>query len=256
MTDQPEGRNDSQGLVLGNRDQDHVEEQGNEVLANSSRENREQENSGIDYEALAVPGPSRETGNTGNNNLARTISTVYVSDEDDELLPPLYSTPRPNQHYPDTNSQAANSLTRRIYDNIVKVATVVGSSTELTSWEENVREVGDIRDEENLLCGAELDCESGAAYDVRIFEQLLTVNQVAQQLHVLCLSPLQVRLQSHFDSVPNCIIRYRPTKEAAELLRKLMSECGTLNQCHIHVALMGSPYDSEGTVTCYTATFQ
>lgn len=26
-----------------------------------------------------------------------------------------------------------------------------------------------------------------------------------------------------------------------------MSECGTLNQCHIHVALMGSPYDSEGT---------
>ncbi|KAK2558876.1 hypothetical protein P5673_018489 [Acropora cervicornis] len=24
-----------------------------------------------------------------------------------------------------------------------------------------------------------------------------------------------------------------------------MSECGTLNQCYIHVALMGSPYDSE-----------
>lgn len=50
--------------------------------------------------------------------------------------------------------------------------TTIRSSTELTSWEENAREVGDIRDEPNLLCGAELDCGSGAAYDVRIFEQL------------------------------------------------------------------------------------
>ncbi|KAK2550310.1 hypothetical protein P5673_029000, partial [Acropora cervicornis] len=82
-------------------------------------------------------------------------------------------------------------LGNRDQDNIVKVPTVIGSSTELTSWEENVREVGDIRDEPNLLCGAELDCESGAAYDVRIFEQLLNVNQVIQQLHVLCWPPLQ-----------------------------------------------------------------
>ena len=65
MADQPEGRNDSQGIVLGNRDQggatdlfklyqlchllihlyllaDHVEEQGNELLVNSRHENREQ----------------------------------------------------------------------------------------------------------------------------------------------------------------------------------------------------------------------
>ncbi|XP_068690303.1 uncharacterized protein [Montipora foliosa] len=46
--------------------------------------------------------------------------------------------------------------------------------------------------------------------------------------------------------MPDCIIQYRPTKEAAELLRNLMSESGSPNQCHIHVALMGSPYDSEG----------
>lgn len=90
-----------------------------------------------------------ETGTTG-NNLERTIPT-------------------------DTNSQAANRLTRRIYENIVKVSTVIGSSTELTSWEENFREDG----------------ESGAFYDVRIFEQLLNVNQVIQQLHVLCWPPLQ-----------------------------------------------------------------
>ncbi|XP_068690300.1 uncharacterized protein [Montipora foliosa] len=41
--------------------------------------------------------------------------------------------------------------------------------------------------------------------------------------------------------MPDCIIQYRPTKEAAELLRNLMSESGSPNQCHIHVALMGSP---------------
>ena len=29
---------------------------------------------------------------------------VYISDEDDELLHPLYSTPRPNQHYPGIKS--------------------------------------------------------------------------------------------------------------------------------------------------------
>ena len=36
------------------------------------------------------------------------------------------------------------------------------------------------------------DSESGSAYDLRIFEQLLVLNQVAQGFPVLCLPPLQV----------------------------------------------------------------
>ncbi|CAH3189057.1 unnamed protein product, partial [Porites evermanni] len=45
------------------------------------------------------------------------------------------------------------------------------------------------------------------------------------------------------------ILRYRPTKETAKILRELISECNdVLSQCHIHVALKGSQFDNEGTV--------
>ncbi|XP_068689624.1 uncharacterized protein [Montipora foliosa] len=82
---------------------DQVEEQGNQLHGISSHGNRYQggghiDKSGFDYKALAVPGSSGETGTIA--NIEETTSTVYVSDEDDDLLPPLHSTRRPNQHYP------------------------------------------------------------------------------------------------------------------------------------------------------------
>ncbi|XP_068689625.1 uncharacterized protein [Montipora foliosa] len=81
---------------------DQVEEQGNQLHGISSHGNRYQggghiDKSGFDYKALAVPGSSGESTIA---NIEETTSTVYVSDEDDDLLPPLHSTRRPNQHYP------------------------------------------------------------------------------------------------------------------------------------------------------------
>lgn len=73
-------------------------------------------------------------------------------------------------------------------------------------------------------------------------EELLRLNEVPQRILPLCLAPSQ----SHYDLTPVCILRYRPTKEAAEILRQLMSECNdVLSQCHIHVALIGSQFDNE-----------
>lgn len=86
---------------------------------------------------------------------------------------------------------------------------------------------------------------AGSAHDIQIFEQLHIINQEPQRLPLLCLSPtqvhdknvdiakkrktqgynvkiivvLQVRWQSHFDCVPACVIRYRPSKQAVKSLR-------------------------------------
>ncbi|CAH3182035.1 unnamed protein product [Porites lobata] len=141
----------------------------------------------------------------------------------------------------------ADWITCTVYDGIVKTAILGYPCSEQASWERDAVQVGEINEEANSLYGAELDaCSYGSSFDLRLMEELLHLNGVTQRLLPLCLAPSQVRLQSHYDSTPVCILRYRPTKEAAEILRELMSECSdVLSQCHIHVALKGSQFDNE-----------
>ncbi|XP_044163908.1 uncharacterized protein LOC114952483 [Acropora millepora] len=152
---------------------------------------------------------------------SRNIGIVHTVDSSDEdnALPPLYhSTPeRSNQHLPGSNIMA-DGITCTMYDGIVKTPIIVYPCNEPASWETNAVQVGEINEEPNKLYGSEL----------------VTNGTVA------------LRLQSHYDATPVCILRYRPTKEAAEILRQLMSECNeVLSQCHIHVALIGSQFDNE-----------
>lgn len=198
-------------------------------------------NERVDYEALAIPGTSGTSRNIG------IVHTVDSSDEDNALPPLYHSTPeRSNQHLPGSNIMA-DGITCTMYDGIVKTPIIVYPCNEPASWETNAVQVGEINEEPNKLYGSELDSFSyGSSFNWRIMEELLHSNEVPQRILPLCLAPSQVRLQSHYDATPFCILRYRPTKEAAEILRQLMSECNeVLSQCHIHVALIGSQFDNE-----------
>lgn len=194
-----------------------AEEQEPAVDENRNEESEVNERAtSVDYEALAVPGPSGES--TTRN--AGIIHTVDTSDDDSAVAPQHHSTPRQSQHLsgPNTIAAAADRVARTIYDAIEKVPMVCMASNGLTSWQRDAVEVGEIHENENLLYGAEIDSTSGPAHDLRIMEQLLVMHQIPQRLPFLCLSPVQVRLQSHADVIPACIIRYRPTKEAVEYL--------------------------------------
>ncbi|CAH3020990.1 unnamed protein product [Porites evermanni] len=147
----------------------------------------------------------------------------------------------------------ADRITCTIYDGIVKTAILGYPCSEQASWERVAVQVGEINEEAHSLYGAELDaCSYGSSFDLRLMEELLHLNGdlhryvlVSAYTRICCLMDL-VRLQSHFDSTPVCILRYRPTKEVAEILRELMSECSdVLSQCHIHVVLKGSQFDNE-----------
>lgn len=173
-------------------------------------------NERVDYEALAIPGTSGESTsrNTG------IVHTVDSSDEDSAPPPRVYhSTPeRSNQCLPDPNTMA-DWITCTVYDGIVKTAILGYPCSEQASWERDAVQVGEINEEANSLYGAELDaCSYGSSFDLRLMEELLHLNGVTQRLLPLCLAPSQVRLQSHYNSTPVCILRYRPTKEAAEIL--------------------------------------
>jgi len=136
------------------------------------------------------------------------------------------------------------------YDKIVKVPMITLTLTddERSSWEKDAREAGEVEEDPDALIAAETDPTSGPSYDIRLLDTFLEENNITQRLSLLCLTATQMRLQSHFDASPVCIIRYRPTKRAADQLRTLMMSeeiITPLQDCNVHVALMGSEFDVQ-----------
>jgi len=112
-------------------------------------------------------------------------------------------------------------LMEKSYDKIVKVPMITLTLTddERSSWEKDAREAGEVEEDPDALIAAETDPRSGPSYDIRLLDTCLEENNITQRLSLLCLTATQIRLQSHFDASPVCIIRYRPTKRAADQLR-------------------------------------
>ncbi|KAK2547509.1 hypothetical protein P5673_032470 [Acropora cervicornis] len=114
---------------------------------------------------------------------------------------------------------------------------------------QNATVVGEINEMEYNLCGAELDQGSGPLYDTKVVQRLFAANRIPQRIPTLCLTPLEMQLESYMDMVPVCIVRYRLTDKSIDCLRGLMMSNAVvqaLTNCQVHFALMGSDFDKEG----------
>lgn len=137
---------------------------------------------------------------------------------------------------------------KRFYGQVNKVPILGCTSQEQQQCcSTKVTEVGEVEEVEDLLLSAEVDPGSGPSFDVRLFERFLGSREVQQRLPLLCLTATEMCLQANMDAKPVCIIRYRLTDRAADLLRNFMM-CNVipiLNECYIHVAYIGSEFDQE-----------
>lgn len=167
-------------------------------------------------------------------------------DEEEWTRPILSSTPKQNtQQDSDTDDDldASDEFVSKLYDVVI-----CGSSITKPGVCKNTSEVGTIEKLRDTLVAAETDTTCGPQYDVRLWQSFLKEKQVPQRLMVLCVNANEVQLQSYTHLAPACVIRYRLTDGAVQLIRNItMSDTcvNTLNKCHIYVARVGSRFDDE-----------
>ncbi|KAJ7394666.1 hypothetical protein OS493_000487 [Desmophyllum pertusum] len=261
--EQMEGNDDFQSR---RQQEDTLPQQGtgaNMVIPVPSRGNRVQPPNTTDdaqqptVADMVIPGPSR--GNrvqplnaTGTNRTThRQLARIAVSDSSDDeqdtrrgTMPFRSSTPNQTPNLPEDPHMIAVKIYEKMpYDKVIKVPMVAcrcqhnGESSE----------VGEVEELPDLMIAAATDTGSGPAYDIGLLDNLLISRRIPQRLQILCLTAMEMRLQSSMDCSPVVIIRFRLNDNAAELLRALMmsDDIATLRSCHIHVALMGSKFDEE-----------
>ncbi|KAK2549214.1 hypothetical protein P5673_030441 [Acropora cervicornis] len=180
-------------------------------------------------DAIVDTEQERRPTEEGNEN-----TLVNISDDDQELLLPLLaSSPQPVS----TQQQSSANKVHRV--EMLK---------QMSDTIQNATVVGEINEMEDNLSGAELDQGSGALYDTKVVQRLFTANRIPQRIPTLCLTPLEMQLQSYMDMVPVCIVRYRLTDKSIDCLRGLMMSNAmvqALTNCQVHFALMGSDFDRE-----------
>ncbi|KAJ7350167.1 hypothetical protein OS493_038038, partial [Desmophyllum pertusum] len=235
--EQMEGNDDFQSR---RQQEDTLPQQGtgaNMVIPVPSRGNRVQPPNTTDdaqqptVADMVIPGPSR------GNRVQPLNATVSDSSDDEQdtrrgTMPFRSSTPNQTPNLPEDPHMIAVKIYEKMpYDKVIKVPMVAcrcqhnGESSE----------VGEVEELPDLMIAAATDTGSGPAYDIGLLDNLLISRRIPNRLQILCLTAMEMRLQSSMDCSPVVIVRFRLNDNAAELLRS----------CHIHVALMGSKFDEE-----------
>ncbi|XP_078355631.1 uncharacterized protein LOC144640332 isoform X2 [Oculina patagonica] len=107
---------------------------------------------------------------------------------------------------------------------------------------------GTITELEDHLTAAEANHMNGPSHDLQLFRLFLKENNVPQQLALLCLNAKEMRLQSHLDCTPLVVIRYQLSHQMLTIIRSIMQSercLQKLTKTYVHVALMGSSFDTE-----------
>ncbi|KAK2566142.1 hypothetical protein P5673_009589 [Acropora cervicornis] len=190
-------------------------------------------------DAIVDTEQERRPTEEGNEN-----TLVNISDDDQELLLPLLaSSPQPVSTQ-QQSSASTEMFVNRFYDKVHRVEMLKQMSDTI----QNATVVVEINEMEYNLGGAELDQGSGPLYDTKVVQRLFAANRIPQRIPTLCLTPLEMQLQSYMDMVPVCIVRYRLTDKSIDCLRGLMMSNAVvqaLTNCQVHFALMGSDFDKE-----------